>query len=188
MKKGASILAAGGAADIKAPIKQASPRSPSGLDPTSPPASKKQVMQQPAAAPTARRTGTPKAAWQQEQLKQQQQEQQKRREPRPVSGNPPQQISEQAQEATNVSTFRGRISESEAAAATAAAEEDAADEGLESQQPQRRDSRASNASRDSGRPTGTPDRLSLPQRYRQARANQVVPIPEEYIGSIHGSQ
>jgi hypothetical protein len=34
---------------------------------------------------------------------------------------------------------------------------------------------------------GTPERMGLPQRYRQARANQVLPIPPEYLAAARAA-
>lgn len=37
------------------------------------------------------------------------------------------------------------------------------------------------------RASSTPDKLSVPQRYRQARASQVVPVPEQYVAAARAA-
>jgi hypothetical protein len=61
-------------------------------------------------------------------------------------------------------------------------------------QPQSRMSGSRSGSRDGrdgaaeGSRGATPDRVGLPQRYRQARANQVLPIAPEYLAAARAGK
>ena len=57
--------------------------------------------------------------------------------------------------------------------------------GHDEQQEQRH--RVSDASTGSARSAGSSDRLSVAQKYRQARANQIMPVPEQYVAAARAA-
>eukprot|EP00878_Enallax_costatus_P038361 GHUV01043572.1.p1 GENE.GHUV01043572.1~~GHUV01043572.1.p1 ORF type:complete len:312 (+),score=102.46 GHUV01043572.1:276-1211(+) len=189
MKKGAGMLAGS--------KQQTSPRKPSELEPQSPHGFQQQPLSKDVAAvasSTARRTRTPVTAWQpeqQQQQKQQQEPQQQRHESRQAAAEQTPRSERRESQATvratdiagdaEVSYQQLRLSTSDGARAT---------QRLSSSDGARVTQRlsSSDGARTIARGGGTPDSSSsVTQRYRQARANQILPVPEEYVAAARAA-